>query len=102
MRELHDDARAIARRQEARTHQFGHDRIPHHKVTIRLADAVLCPRHGHQLQRAVEIGNGELDPRHAVAFDIDTMPERLRRIASDPWEGIDEVRQALPAGSGVA
>ncbi|NLD55059.1 MAG: hypothetical protein GX652_10405 [Burkholderiaceae bacterium] len=44
----------------------------------------------------------ELDPRHAVAFDIDTMPERLRRIASDPWEGIDEVRQALPAGSGVA
>ena len=44
----------------------------------------------------------ELDPRRRVGFDIETMPERLRRIRNDPWEGIDDIRQALPEGTKVA
>lgn len=40
----------------------------------------------------------ELDPRRPVAFDIESMPRRLRRIA-DPWDGIDDVRQGLGGGT---
>lgn len=44
----------------------------------------------------------ELDPRHRVGFDIETMPERLRSLPQDPWEGIDEIRQTLPGGTEIA
>ncbi len=51
---------------------------------------------------AAPLGWDELDPESRISFDIDTMPERLRRIAKDPWDGIDEIRQAIPGGMEVA
>ena len=36
----------------------------------------------------------KLDPK---AFDISTVPKRLARLKSDPWEGIAKLAQKLPA-----
>ena len=51
---------------------------------------------------AVPLAWDELEPARPIGFDIDTLPERLRRIEADPWGGIDEIRQALPGGTRIA
>jgi bifunctional non-homologous end joining protein LigD len=33
--------------------------------------------------------------KRSDAFDIETAPKRLARLRSDPWEGIDDVKQDL-------
>ncbi|HET6905426.1 MAG TPA: hypothetical protein VFH52_00580 [Rhodanobacteraceae bacterium] len=37
--------------------------------------------------------------RSGAQFTIRNLPRRLKSLKSDPWEGIDEVRQALPGSS---
>lgn len=38
-----------------------------------------------------EVENGV----HPKGFTVDTVPERLAKLGSDPWEQIGEVRQSL-------
>ena len=49
---------------------------------------------------AVPLAWAELDrPLDPSALTTETVPARLRRLRSDPWAGMADVDQALPAAS---
>jgi bifunctional non-homologous end joining protein LigD len=58
-------------------------------VRAREGAGVAMPLHWEELSRL----------RSGAQYTISNLPRRLKSLKSDPWAGIEEVRQALPGGS---
>ncbi len=62
------------------------------------AVASFCPRARPGAGVATPLAWREVMPKlDLAAFTLRTVPERLRRLKSDPWEGFDKARRSLPA-----
>ena len=93
--DIERDGRGVARCDEARHRQLGHDGCGHRQLDGVAGVAVGAAGHGHQAQRAVEVGQGQRDGRFAVAVQ--------RHRAAEQVHQPDLARQALRvAFAGVA
>ncbi|CUI86903.1 Uncharacterised protein [Achromobacter aegrifaciens] len=86
----------VARGDEARRVQLGHDGRRHHHFGVGAAVVVGREGHGHQAQRAVEIRQVQRDVRLALLVQLDRTGEQVHQL--------DLLRQALAvaAHGGVA
>jgi bifunctional non-homologous end joining protein LigD len=55
-------------------------------VRAREGAGIATPLHWEELSKL----------RSGAQYTIKNLPRRLKAMKSDPWEGIEEVRQALP------
>jgi bifunctional non-homologous end joining protein LigD len=64
------------------------------------AVASFCPRARPGARVATPLAWREVTPKlDLAAFTVETVPERLRRLKVDPWEGFDAARRGLPAAA---
>jgi hypothetical protein len=73
MGQLEQQARAVLGREEARQARHHDDRIAHHHILDRMADALLGPGHRHDPQGAVEVRDVEGDRRPALGVETDDL-----------------------------
>jgi bifunctional non-homologous end joining protein LigD len=61
------------------------------------AVASFCPRARPGAHVATPLSWREVTPKlDPAAFNMQTVPARLKRLKADPWEGFDAARRALP------
>ncbi|CUJ06680.1 Uncharacterised protein [Achromobacter dolens] len=74
------DGCLVARGDEARRVQLGHDRRRHHHFGVGAAVVVRGERDGHQTQRAVEVGQIQRDVGLALVVELDRSREQIDQL----------------------
>ncbi|CUI57256.1 Uncharacterised protein [Achromobacter xylosoxidans] len=74
------DGGLVARGDEARRVQLGHDRRRHHHFGVGAAVVVGGERDGHQAQRAVEVGQVQRDVGLALVVELDRTREQIDQL----------------------